>query len=67
MAGLALSEASCQVVPAQGQRTSFCQTQKSGLVGASREKKGRGARAPADKAGPGWDKGMKGNQKEQSP
>lgn len=42
VAGPALSEDWCQVVPAQGQRTSLCQTQESGLAGASREEKGRG-------------------------
>lgn len=67
MAGPALSEAWCQVVPAQEQRTSLCQTQESGLAGASREEKGKEAGAPADKAGTGRGKGMKGNQKEQSP
>lgn len=67
MAGPTLSEAWCQVVPAQGQRTNLCQTQESGLAGASREEKRREAGAPAVKAGTGKGKGMKGNQKEQSP
>lgn len=37
-----LSEAWCQAVPAQGQRTSLCQNQESGLAGPSREKGARG-------------------------
>lgn len=42
-AGPTLSEACCQLVPAQGQRTSLCQNEESGLAGASKEEKGREA------------------------